>query len=65
MCGAKKIFGHEFTLVARTRMTAWEAIVKRSGDSGDLTAYCGVLSSCAYAAAGVRSTWTLCGGGRC
>ena len=65
VCGAEHFFEREFTLVARAKIAALGEMDKRPGDSGDPAAYCGELSSPAYAAAGVRNTWTLCGGGRC
>ena len=64
MCGAKILFEGEFTLVARTRITAWGKWMSAPGGSGNVTAYSGVLSLPAYAAVGVQSAWTLCDGGR-
>ena len=61
VCGAKIFFEGEFTLVARAQITAWGTVDERPRRQRQCG---GILSLAAYAAAGVRNTWTL-GGGRC
>ena len=71
VCGAKIFSEHEFTLVARIRIAALGKVKKRRGNIavGQIGAGKAVRSgSCSpfyVAAADVRNTWTICGGGRC
>ena len=69
MCGAKSYYEDESTLVARAQIAACGTVHERPRgqrqSGGNMAAFSGVLSLSAYAAAGVRNTWTLCGGSRC